>query len=79
MRPVDEVLAALLLGAADSGLDRSWVAGLVDYYGRNLLGIHHARGDAPTVARPLARWMEEHGFTGVEIDPAAVASARGPA
>jgi hypothetical protein len=67
------------LGAvADGGqLDRSWVAGFVHYYGRNVLGIHHARGDAPAFARPLARWMEAHGFTDVEVYEAAKASARG--
>jgi hypothetical protein len=74
-RPQEEVLGALLRAAARERLDRAWVATFVDYYGRNALAVHQLRADLPALASDLARWMEEHGLTDVDVYSAARAAA----
>jgi hypothetical protein len=75
-RPQDEVLAALLRAAAAERLDRGWVASLLEYYARNVLGLHQLRPTGAAVARSLARWLEEHGFADLEVYPTTLAVAR---
>ena len=77
-RPQDEILAALLRGVAAERLDRTWVAGFADYYGRHALGLHRVRADGAATARGLALWLEEQGLTEVEAYRAALSAARDP-
>ncbi len=70
-RPQDEILAALLRGAAAERLDRTWVEGFAEYYGRHALGLHRVRGDGAATASGLAHWLEEQGLTGLEAYRAA--------
>jgi hypothetical protein len=76
-RPQDETLGALLRAAAAERLDRGWVASLLEYYGRNVLGLHQLRSTGPAVAQALARWLDEHGFADLDVYPAALAVAQG--
>src|SRR5262249_32297306 len=70
--PVEEVLAGLARRAAEEGLDRAWLAALVDYYGRNMLAIHRLRAYGPAVGRSLARWIEQNGLSDIETYDAAL-------
>jgi hypothetical protein len=77
-RPQDEILAALLHGAEVERLDRTWVAGLAEYYGRHALGLHRIRADGAATARGLSRWLEEQGLTDLDTYRAALGAARDP-
>jgi hypothetical protein len=77
-RPQDEVLASLLRDTAAAHLDRAWVVGLLEYYGRNMLALHYSRDDAQVMAAGFARWLGAHGYTDTEVYEPALEAARGP-
>jgi hypothetical protein len=62
-RPVDQTVAALAHDVHEAGLDPEWEALLLDYYGKNLLGIYQTREGKADMVRLLARAV------GQNLDP----------
>jgi hypothetical protein len=77
-RPQDEVLASLLRGTAEARLDRAWMLGFLEYYGKNALALHFYRADGQAMARAFREWLLAHGYTDAEVYRQAVAAAREP-
>ncbi len=76
-RPAEALLSQTVDEARRAGLGRAWEESFLEYYGRNALNIHATRPDAPAIARELARWMEVHGYTDLEVYQTRLAGAGG--
>ena len=66
-RPQREVLAALLREAGRAGLDRAFLAAIIEYYGRNAVVLHQHRRDGDAQATELKRWLRDNAFTDLEL------------
>src|SRR5262249_34691332 len=53
-RPIDQTVAASARDVREAGLDPEWEALLLDYYGKNLLGIYQTREGKADMVRILA-------------------------
>lgn len=74
-RPQRELLGTLLREAEKAGLERPTLAAMIEYYGRNALALHQHRNDGPEHAAELKRWLEERGFTDLELYRVTLAGA----
>jgi hypothetical protein len=61
------VLDTLLREAEREHIGRSWIAALLDYYGRNALALHQHRADGRVFSGTLKRWMRVNGFNDLEL------------
>jgi hypothetical protein len=66
-RAPEEMLSRMLVEARRAQLGRAWEASFLEYYGRNALSLHAQRPDAEAHAGALKRWIEEQGYTDLDL------------